>query len=620
VHCAAAPSRQAAWDLVTRDLPAAPFNMTSQTAFLVGNKLFYQGSGLIGSWHSCTCGGTSDGCGATNGYMQWIAADDDNGNLTDGTPHMTAIFAAFDRHAIACPTPAPTNGGCAAGPSAAATLTGAGGNNQVTLSWSAVAGATRYWVFRTEGHAGCDFGKALIAEVAGLGYTDTQVANGRPYSYNVVAAGASAACFGPASNCLTVTPAAAADFSLSCNPTTLTIAQGANGTSACAVQSLLGFTSSVALSCAGLPAGTTCSFNPPTVTPPANGSASSTLTVTVGVSTPTGTYGFDAQASSGPSVRTVNMALTVTPAAASVAPFALALDTAGNAVLEPNETAIMAPTWRNTGVAPVTLTGATSGFTGPVGAVYTNPDSVASYGTIGVAANGTCATGGNCYSVLATAATRPITHWDTTILETVTPTATTKSWTLHVGASFTDVPTSNGFYRFVETILHKGVTGGCTATTYCPSASTTREQMAVFVLVSREGPGYSPAACGATPIFPDVPPSSPFCRWIEELARRGVVSGCGGGAYCPSAPVTREQMAVFVLRTVDPSLNPLACGIPVFSDVPAASPFCRWIEELVRRGVVTGCGGGNYCPAANVSREQMAVFVAVTFGLTLYGL
>jgi hypothetical protein len=35
--------------------------------------------------------------------------------------------------------------------------------------------------------------------------------------------------------------------------------------------------------------------------------------------------------------------------------------------------------------------------------------------------------------------------------------------------------------------------------------------------------------------------------------------------------------------------------------------------------VVTGCGGGNYCPTASVTREQMSVFLAVTFSLTLYG-
>ena len=49
-------------------------------------------------------------------------------------------------------------------------------------------------------------------------------------------------------------------------------------------------------------------------------------------------------------------------------------------------------------------------------------------------------------------------------------------------------------------------------------------------------------------------------------------------------------------------------------------PACKWVEELFNRGVVTGCGGGNYCPTASVTREQMGVFLSATFGLTLYGL
>jgi hypothetical protein len=142
--------------------------------------------------------------------------------------------------------------------------------------------------------------------------------------------------------------------------------------------------------------------------------------------------------------------------------------------------------------------------------------------------------------------------------------------------------------------------------------------MAVFVLVAREGAGYTPPACG-TPIFNDVPAGSPFCRYVEELARRGVVGGCGNGNYCPTNFVTREQMCVFVLRTLDPTFTPPACGTPVFGDVPASSPFCPWIEELARRGVVSGCGGGNFCPSLEVTREQTSVFVTVPFGLTLYG-
>jgi trimeric autotransporter adhesin len=315
VHCSAAPTRQAAWDLVARDLQQAPFNFDSQTAFIIGNKLFYTGSGNIGSWHACTCGSSSSGCGATNGYMQWLTADDDNGNLNDGTPHMTAIFNAFNRHGIACATPTAQNSGCGSGPSTAPTLGGTAGDFQSSLSWNSVSGATRYWVFRTEGHAGCDFGKTRIGETTGLTFNDTQVANGRDYYYNVVPAGASNACFGRASNCVTVTPAASTtpDFTLSCAPSSLTAGQGGSANSTCTVTSVNGFNSAVNLSCSGLPSGATCSFVPSSVTPPSGGSANSALTVNVAGSTAPGTTAFQVQGVSGSLSHNAAMSLTVTP-------------------------------------------------------------------------------------------------------------------------------------------------------------------------------------------------------------------------------------------------------------------------------------------------------------------
>ena len=62
---------------------------------------------------------------------------------------------------------------------------------------SRVAGASRYWVFRTDGHAGCEFGKTLIADLPSgtTTYTDTAVAAGPEYNNNVAAGGTSAACF-----------------------------------------------------------------------------------------------------------------------------------------------------------------------------------------------------------------------------------------------------------------------------------------------------------------------------------------------------------------------------------------------------------------------------------------
>jgi hypothetical protein len=295
----------------------------------------------------------------------------------------------------------------------------------------------------------------------------------------------------------------------------------------------------------------------------------------------------------------------------------------GNLVLEPGEAVVVEVAWSNDNGEPQTFTGS-AGFTGP-GApndpIYALLDGTASYGTVPSGGAASCGSAPDCYALgVSIPSTRPAQHWDATLLEDIEPVSLgmAKMWPIHVGGSFGDVPIGSPYYRFVETLLHNSVTAGCAAGTYCPASSTTREQMAVFVLAAKEGHGFLPPACG-TPVFNDVPAASPFCRWIEELARRGVVAGCGGGGYCPTAEVTREQMAVFVLRALDPALNPPACTAPVFADVPAISPFCRWIEELARRGVVSGCGGGNYCPHDDVTREQMAVFLAATFNLFLYG-
>jgi hypothetical protein len=287
----------------------------------------------------------------------------------------------------------------------------------------------------------------------------------------------------------------------------------------------------------------------------------------------------------------------------------------GNSIFEPNETVLMVPSWQNHRPVPSSLAGALSGFTGPGAATYAIFDGAAAYG-MPPWASVDCLLTSDCYQ-LAVSGPRPAVHWDASLLETLAS-GDRRQYTVHIGDSFADVPRASPYYRFVERMLHERVTGGCGGSAYCPLGGTTREQMAVFVLVAQEGDGYAPPPC-TTPVFGDVPASSPYCRWIEELARRGVVSGCGGGAFCPGGVVSREQLAVFALATREGlGWAPPACATPPFSDVPVTSPYCRWIQELARRGVVSGCGGGNYCPTDPVTREQMGVFISLTFRLTLY--
>ncbi len=206
VHCENAPVAEAAWDLAMRDLQSAPFNLDKATAFQITERLVYIGSGSVTNWYACNCtGGTSDGCGATSGYMQWIAADDDNGNTSDGTPHMTAIYNAFNRHAVACNTPTPTNSGCSGAPSIAPTLTVTATSNGAQLSWTSVPGATQYYVYKNIGAMGCDFGRVKIATVTGTSYTD-EALNCIGNHYSVQPVGSNVACLGPMSNCVSVVP------------------------------------------------------------------------------------------------------------------------------------------------------------------------------------------------------------------------------------------------------------------------------------------------------------------------------------------------------------------------------------------------------------------------------
>ena len=110
---------------------------------------------------------------------------------------------------------------------------------------------------------------------------------------------------------------------------------------------------------------------------------------------------------------------------------------------------------------------------------------------------------------------------------------------------FADVPSTYVFWPWIQGIYAAELTSGCGSGNYCPTASVLRQEMSVFLLLAKEGFGYSPAPC-VTPKFNDVPCSSPFAIWINELANRGITGGCGGGNYCPNDPVTRGQMAVFL--------------------------------------------------------------------------
>jgi hypothetical protein len=162
---------------------------------------------------------------------------------------------------------------------------------------------------------------------------------------------------------------------------------------------------------------------------------------------------------------------------------------------------------------------------------------------------------------------------------------------------FTDIG-SSGFKADIEWLYANGITQGCSATLYCPTASVTREQMASFIAREFHLPTTT------TDYFSD-DESSPHEADINRLAASGITTGCTATTFCPTGLVLRDQMASFLARATGITVG---AGRDYFNDDNANIHEAN-IDRTAAAGITTGCASYKYCPAASVTREQMAAFL-----------
>ncbi len=145
--------------------------------------------------------------------------------------------------------------------------------------------------------------------------------------------------------------------------------------------------------------------------------------------------------------------------------------------------------------------------------------------------------------------------------------------------------------------------------------------MAVFI--SRALAGASVPAGPEEPTFTDVPTDHWAYDNIEYAAANNIVSGYGDGSYQPGWAVTRGQMAVFVSHSIVTPTGEAGLAdyqppeAPTFPDVPIGY-WCRsQVEYLAENDIVAGYPDGYYRPTAEVTRDQMAVYIARAFDLPM---
>ncbi|MCC5953899.1 MAG: S-layer homology domain-containing protein [Acidimicrobiia bacterium] len=172
-----------------------------------------------------------------------------------------------------------------------------------------------------------------------------------------------------------------------------------------------------------------------------------------------------------------------------------------------------------------------------------------------------------------------------------------------LGPSFTDVPPQHPFFTEIEALVATGAVTGFDDLTFRPDQPVSRQAMAAIVT---RLDGIDPAPTGTT-WFLDVPGMHPFAAEIGAAAQAGVVTGYADGTFRPTAPVSRQAVAVMLWRQAG---SPSVSSTPHFADTPTVEPFRTAVTWAAEEDLLRGFADGTARPTTAVSRQALAAVLA----------
>jgi hypothetical protein len=175
--------------------------------------------------------------------------------------------------------------------------------------------------------------------------------------------------------------------------------------------------------------------------------------------------------------------------------------------------------------------------------------------------------------------------------------------------TFTDIPSGFWAESYIKALYCEGITTGYTDGTYRPSQNVSRAQMAAFIVRAKFGEDFS---YSSTQHFSDIPDTHWAFKYVQKMYDEGITTGYPDGTYRPSENVSRAQMATFIIRALFGDLF-IYTSDAYFSDVPDTHWAFKYVQKMYDEGITTGYADGTYRPSQNVSRAQMATFIARAF-------
>lgn len=170
--------------------------------------------------------------------------------------------------------------------------------------------------------------------------------------------------------------------------------------------------------------------------------------------------------------------------------------------------------------------------------------------------------------------------------------------------NFTDVSSSDWFFKGVEYVVDKGIMSGVSENQFDPSGKLTRA-MLVQMLYNME----SRPACDAENAFIDVPVGQWYTDAVIWANDAKIVSGMGEGLFAPNMEITREQMVAMLYNyakykgydvTASADLSTFADNASVSA---WAQPAMQW---AVAEGYISGMGDNQLAPQGTATRAEIA--------------
>ncbi|MEK4297035.1 pullulanase [Paenibacillus sp. FSL R5-0914] len=178
---------------------------------------------------------------------------------------------------------------------------------------------------------------------------------------------------------------------------------------------------------------------------------------------------------------------------------------------------------------------------------------------------------------------------------------------LEIVKSFEDVPTTYWAFHAIQSLAAKQIVSGVTTTEFNPKSNVSRAEFTALLVralgLNAEGPVQ----------FTDIKSDAWYSSYVATASKLGIVSGRSKDTFAPNASITREEMAIMVIRALEVKPGKkieLAVGVTTFAD---ASSISKWADSYVKTaaglGLLQGRENNQFAPKGWMTRAESAQII-----------